>query len=648
MISLLALGIPRRRLRDAVRAARCLDETEVDRRFLDRRIFDTTPVHQLHLPLHNGKTFCLEHIDGHAMLQILVSEVPTASTMFKERLAVKPLPWTLILAADEGWCGNNLSVSGRKVQIWSYSFLELGPENLALSCAWLTPMLMRSTIQGKTIGGCSAVSALLLQHLLLSPESGFASVGCPLKVGLEQQPVVLTANNVVRVVADGEGHRQFSQIKGGSGLRICSVCANVWSVKSNMAGALPGYVSQACADSAMFKPNAHMSTTVDKLLKMADDYERGTVSKATFEDHAKANGIEPTAGGLLSVQSLRPYVSITGSLTYDWPHIVLQDGVFSVEVSLLLASVEVSRKQWEDHIASFSLSSYHRGFQSKMVNKIGIIIENKKIGGINRPSNSEVLDYVVVFRSLFVAVGLSDDNPEFESFSALVDVILALVKISRAGFIDDDAVLHRFARDLQELSQRFMALHVRNYGEPHTKPKHHWLLHIWKQLLRDRCVLNSFVVERLVRRTRTTCKNLCCTKRFEKSGAQSIFVRSLHHECGDSCERMLGRIIPSRSGIPTTLRATNEFDVRISSGDVVLAGGHFAEVQFFIKKGEEPIVAMLELYNVVSVRQIGSVVRPAGVRKTFRLGNLAPAIAWLRLPDGDLAVVHVDIPGRVV
>ena len=141
-------------------------------------------------------------------------------------------------------------------------------------------------------------------------------MGCPLKVGLEQQPVVLTANNVVRVLAGGEGHRHFFQIKGGSGLRICSVCANVWSVKSNMAGALPGYVSQACADSSMFKPNAHMSTTVDKLLKMADDYERGTVSKATFEDHAKANGIEPTAGGLLSVQSLRPYVSITAvSLT---------------------------------------------------------------------------------------------------------------------------------------------------------------------------------------------------------------------------------------------------------------------------------------------------------------------------------------------
>ena len=216
VISLLATGVPRRRLRDAVRAARCLDETEVDRRFLDRRIFDTTPVHQLHLPLHNGKTCCLEHIDGHAMLQILVSEVPTASTMFKERLAVKPLPWTLILAADEGWCGNNLSVSGRKVQIWSYSFLELGPENLALSCAWLTPMLMRSTIQGKTIGGCSAVSALLLQHLLLSPESGFASVGCPLKVGLEQQPVVLTANDVVRALADGEGHRHFSRSKAGA------------------------------------------------------------------------------------------------------------------------------------------------------------------------------------------------------------------------------------------------------------------------------------------------------------------------------------------------------------------------------------------------------------------------------------------------
>ena len=62
-------------------------------------------------------------------------------------------------------------------------------------------------------------TGLLLEHLPLCPVNGFATVGCPVKVGDDNQLVVLIASKVVKVLADGEGLRQFFQVKGASGIR---------------------------------------------------------------------------------------------------------------------------------------------------------------------------------------------------------------------------------------------------------------------------------------------------------------------------------------------------------------------------------------------------------------------------------------------
>jgi hypothetical protein len=276
-----------------------------------------------------------------------------------------------------------------------------------------------------------------------------------------------------------------------------------------------------------------------------------------------------------------------------------------------------------------------------MDDKIGEIIDNKKTGGPNGPSNREVLDYVGLLRSFFASVGLFNGTAEFQSFCALVDLISALADISKAGTVDDDAILRTFAKDPKELSEPLMALHVRTNGGSHAMPKHHWLLHVWSQLLRDRCLLNSFVVERLVRRSKTACKNICCTQAFEKTAAQTIFVRSLNYTGHDSSDRVMGRTGRSTSGLPTTLDATNEFGEKFSSGEMVLAGGHVAQIQFFAKKREGHILAMLDVCDLVGVRQFDSVVKPTGVWTAVRLRNLVPAIAWLHLPGGDIAVVHV-------
>ena len=53
------------------------------------------------------------------------------------------------------------------------------------------------------------------------------------------------------------------------------------------------------------------------------------------------------------------------------------------------------------------------------------------------------------------------------------------------------------------------------------------------------------------------------------------------------------------------------------------------------------MLAMLDVCDSVGVRQFDSVVSPRGYWTAVRLRNLVPAIAWLHLPAGDIAVVHV-------
>ena len=298
---LLSLGLPIRKVPLAIRLAKAtVDGT--NRRCAGAVVRGNVEVIKHDLALTTGERFVLEFLNGHEMLQRLLPEVPATSRMSKERLNMFPMPWTLLLAADETWSGNPLAQSGRKCQIWSFSFLELGMENLELQCAWLTPMILRSVVQSKIAGQCSEATGLLLEHLLLCPMNGFATVGCPLRVGDDNQPVVLIASKVVKVLADGEGLRQFFQVKGASGIRCCPCCWNVQTVDSNMEGQRPEYINHACSNSAKFLKNAHCASIVDRLLKMDDDVRAGLVRKGVVDDYMKAHGMTPTPRAVLALK----------------------------------------------------------------------------------------------------------------------------------------------------------------------------------------------------------------------------------------------------------------------------------------------------------------------------------------------------------
>ena len=113
-----------------------------------------------------------------------------------------------------------------------------------------------------------------------------------------------------------------------------------------------------------------------------------------------------------------------------------------------------------------------------MVQKVVEMLDAKKVGGLNRPSNSELLDYILIIRAFFVSLGYDARNDKFKSFSALVDVVCQFAGISRLGFIKDDETLQRLANRVKVSTERLQELHVQTYGEEFPKPQHHWQLHV--------------------------------------------------------------------------------------------------------------------------------------------------------------------------
>lgn len=109
---------------------------------------------------------------------------------------------------------------------------------------------------------------------------------------------------------------------------------------SGLAEHQAGYVDISCHDQSAFKAwSASDVQQVIALLQGASDRVRdGRMTRASFEDLGLSVGIRLNPRGLLASDALRSQFAPVETVTYDWVHTMLQDGVFCIEVALLVKS----------------------------------------------------------------------------------------------------------------------------------------------------------------------------------------------------------------------------------------------------------------------------------------------------------------------
>ena len=114
--------------------------------------------------------------------------------------------------------------------------------------------------------------------------------------------------------------------------------------------------------------------------------------------------------------------------------------------------------------------------------------------------------------------------------------------VQRAKFnnADCDGELVAFARGFTSAWQSYMAAALAAHGAGFIRPKHHYGGHIALQFLRDGGeIFDTFIVERLHRRSRLHARHLVTHESFERTGMTRIVATHCYNDTIDPSSRII-------------------------------------------------------------------------------------------------------------
>lgn len=383
---------------------------------------------------------------------------------------------------------------------------------------------------------------------------------------------------------------------------------------------------------------------VDLLAVSAQRVADGLATKKSHTDLEFVIGLNANPHGLLREVRLRELIDPTAVLTWDWAHTILQAGVMTIEMSLLLKACEprgISRATMQaflkDPSWSFPRSSRQKSLQ------LHRIFDERRVGSNDeklRCSISELLGVYSLVRHYVDAVvgspaAIAGELASFRAACQVLDVIV----LAKRGLVPVPEAQHALARAVPG----FLRAHIAVYGTSHLVPKHHWLLDIPPQLGRDAMVLDCFVVERthlVVKRTADQVKNL---QHFEtavlRGVTNSTFASAAEAVDGDHLQ---GPCAPM-PGFPMAHVADKmrigAFEVSIH--DIVLRGPECGTIAACVSEAGQffvivDVMAVIERIGSQTVR-----VRPTTTKALWQSTGVEHVAGWKAQADGSILVVRL-------
>ena len=127
--------------------------------------------------------------------------------------------------------------------VLSFSFAELGPDQLAHDSFWLTPAIVRTEKMQKVKGGWPTMAKAFYRVLFWANDSGLSTAGVA-----RQDGTILFAKHY-KIVGDGDGFRILFDWRGAQALRCCLKCDVV-----NKNSELEDTIDITCSGPSRFKP----------------------------------------------------------------------------------------------------------------------------------------------------------------------------------------------------------------------------------------------------------------------------------------------------------------------------------------------------------------------------------------------------------
>jgi hypothetical protein len=246
--------------------------------------------------------------------------------------------------------------------------------------------------------------------------------------------------------------------------------------------------------------------------------------------------------GIIGDESLRDFISVADSLTYDAMHTYFQSGVCNAEMTLVLSRLKASGIKWTSVETFFKADFAFPGYSKRKGDSLHECFNEareKSSKKVFKAGASEMLGIVPVFNHFLVLLPepvkttMADEVACFNKLNACIQ----LYKQAKGAVENDgDDGCHAMLAGKWMLAEKdHQATFCEVYGANKVKPKHHYRLHLPKQFQRDGIVLDCFPLERLYKTPKNVAHNFKNTKQFEKSVLTNTLFKSIK-----ACEMSLG------------------------------------------------------------------------------------------------------------
>ena len=216
--------------------------------------------------------------DTQAMLQEVVARSSQWCSMLQAALA-KTTTLRVVLYHDECTAGNILNPQKKlKATMWYLTFQEFG-KITALENAWLPVALLQHHVADTVLGGVSAATVKVLQHILQHA----SRVGFDLNMGDHATRARVQLAPTALFIADHDAQRATYCNKGSSGYKPCLWCANVLKRDAPQAATGSGTFVDICESrfsSLHIASDPEIFAAADHLATIAKAGERAAMQKA--------------------------------------------------------------------------------------------------------------------------------------------------------------------------------------------------------------------------------------------------------------------------------------------------------------------------------------------------------------------------------
>lgn len=453
-------------------------------------------------------------VNPFAMLSRAASSVGFATLLqrrFNEVPCTPDNPWRIVLYSDEVVPGNQLSNDNkRKLWVVYWSFLELGPEALAREDAWFCMAAQRSSDVAKVAAGMSQVFGVMIKLFFGSAVHDFSTGGVVIRS---------PSGNMARIFAklgmilqDGAAHKSVWHCKGDAGTKICMLCLNLYTRKSEIVDE-DGEHLLTCT--LVQESELHFATDADvrgSVRRLAS--KQLTEPPKLFDRWQQAVGFRHEPHNLLLDPGLDDVVMPVSQFCHDWMHAIMVHGIFNTVTFLMLEAM---------------IANGHRDIWDMLRGYVALWTWPARIGGaglndVFQPKRASASRRAKLFKataseglSLYSVMAYFVKTVILPSGLAVCECKAFLAMASVIDLLSAIPLGVTSPAQLATAIKTFLEKCIEADWQAYMHPKFHWMVHLPKHLERFNCLPTCWVHERKHRMVKRYATEICNTVTYERS-----------------------------------------------------------------------------------------------------------------------------------